>query len=178
MTLAVLLVLLIILLVLLVGLPILRGFMLPGRLASMTDVLYCFDQAQLMPGDVIQKTLNFHNDCACTRDYSLVFVQEGGIWNCNGEDHSLRYGASWSTDADQHLEPGETEQVTVTVTLPQVANNQCQGATGCLVVRRGFLIEGRDGGVYECRYSPFAKILWDVFAISGNLAGFVCFEGN
>jgi hypothetical protein len=66
---------------------------------------------------------------------------------------------AWSEGADRHLEPGETETVTVNVVFPRAASNDCQGKTGGLTIRRSTLQSRRRRAVYECRPSPWSR-LW------------------
>lgn len=62
--------------------------------------------------------------------------------------------AEWQAGADQHLRPGETEVVTVTLALPLAAGNECQGATGRLLIRQGLVEQAEKRGVYECHPFP------------------------
>jgi len=129
-----------------------------------------------MPGDTFSKALRFGNDCSSPPDDWLVFIRCGSLWNCDGEGNNLYYETTWSPGADQHLEPGEVETVIVTVALPQGAENMCQGETGRLIVRRGYLDAGQGGGVYECRPSPLARLLHQAYKRGGDLTGYSCME--
>jgi len=153
-----------------------RGMLSLGELELTTPVAQDFDLAPIMPGDSFNKTLRFFNQTSYPRDYRLVFVRYGPRWDCDGDGYDLYFQTDWSTGADQHLEPGEAETVTVTVTLPQGVENMCQGDTGRLIVRRGYLDDGQGGGVYECRPSPLARLLHQAYQRGGDLTGYICAE--
>lgn len=159
-----------------VSMPQFRGMLSLSELERTTPVAQDFDFAPSMLGEPFSKTLRFFNQTSYPRDYRLVFMQHGGLWDCDGGGYDLYFQADWSPGADQHLEPGETETVTVTVALPQSAENMCQGDTGRLIVRRGYLDAGQAGGVYECRPSPLARLLHQVYKRGGDLTGYSCME--
>ncbi len=159
-----------------VSLPQFQGMLSLGELERTTPVAQDFDLAHIMPGDSFNKTLRFFNETSYPRDYRLVFVRYGGLWDCDGDGYDFYFQTDWSPGADQHLEPGESETVTVTVALPQGAENVCPGDTGRLIVRRGYLDDGQAGGVYECRPSPLARLLHQVYKRGGDLTGYSCTE--
>jgi len=159
-----------------VSLPQFQGMLSLGELERTTPVAQDFDLAHIMPGDSFNKTLRFFNETSHPRDYRLVFVRHGQLWDCDGDGYDLYFQTDWSPGADQHLEPGEVETVTVTVTLPPGAENVYQGDTGRLIVRRGYLDDGQAGGVYECRPSPLVRLLHQAYQRGGDLTGYVCAE--
>ena len=128
-----------------------------------------------MPGDTFSKALRFGNDCSSPLDDRLVFIQRESLWKCDGERHNLYYETTWSPDADQHLEQGETESVTVTVTFPQAASNECQGDTGYLLARRRFLNKGWERIV--CKgLSSIVSLLSKICNRTDDLTGYSCIE--
>ena len=159
-----------------VSLPQFQGMLSLGDLERTTPVAQDFDLAPILPGDSFSKTLRLFNETSYPRDYRLVFVQHGELWDCDGSGYDLYFQADWSPGADQHLEPGEVETVIVTVALPQGAENMCQGNTGRLIVRRGYLDDGQGGGVYECRPSPLVRLLHQAYQRGGDLTGYICAE--
>jgi len=159
-----------------VSLPQFQGMLSLGELERTTPVAQDFDLAPIMSGDYFSKTLRFFNQTCYPRDYRLVFVRHGQLWDCDGDGYDLYFQADWSPGADQHLEPGEAEIVTVTVALPPGVENMCLGDTGRLIVRRGYLDAGQAGGVYECRPSPLARLLHQAYKRGGDLTGYSCTE--
>ena len=159
-----------------VSLPQFQGMLSLGELERTTPVAQDFDLAPITPGDSFSKTLRLFNETSYPRDDRLVFVQLGGLWDCDGDGHDLSFQTDWSPGADQHLEPGEVETVIVTVALLQGAENVCQGDIGRLIVRRGYLDADQGGGVYECRPSPLARLLHQAYKRGGDLTGYSCAE--
>ena len=161
-----------------VSLPQYQGMLSLSELERTTPVAQDFDLTPSMLGEPFSKTLRFFNQTSYPRDYRLVFVRHGGLWDCDGGGHDLYFQTDWSPGADQHLEPGEAEMVTVTVALPQGVENICQRVTGQLIVRRGYLDDGQAGGVYECRPSSLARLLHQAYKRGGDLTGYSCTEVN
>ena len=159
-----------------VSLPQFQGMLSLGELEHTTPVAQDFDLAPIMVGEPFSKTLRFFNQTPYPRDYRLVFVRHGKLWDCDDGGYDLDFQADWSPGADRHLEPGETETVTVTVVLPQGVEHSRPGDTGRLIIRRGYLKAGQGGGVYECRTSPLARLLHQVFQRDGDLTGYSCTE--
>lgn len=159
-----------------VSLPQFDGMLSLGELEVTTPVAQDFDLAPIMLGEPFSKTMRFFNQTSYPRDYRLVFVRSRQLWDCDGDGHDLSFQTDWSSGADQHLEPGEAETVTVTVALPQGVENMCQEDTGRLIVRRGYLDDGQAGGVYECRPSPLARLLHQTYKRGGDLTGYSCTE--
>lgn len=169
-------ILLIITLFLIVIWPYLQGILLPTRLACGSDAVHCFDRVQVMPGDTYIKKLNFTNRYSYPRDYRVTFVRQGSLWSCDRDENDLEYETSWSPGADLHLEPGETESVTVNVTFPHEAKNECQGEAGYLVVRHYFLDRDQGEETCECSLSPMPNLLKMAFFGSSDLVSCPCAE--
>jgi hypothetical protein len=159
-----------------VSLPQFQGVVSLGELERTTPVAQDFDLAPLTSGDSFSKTLRFFNQTPYPRNYRLVFVRHGGLWDCDGDGDDLSFQTNWSSGADRHLDPGEAETVTVTVAFPQDAEDMCPGDTGRLIVRRGYLEAGQAGGVYECCTSPLVRLLHQAYKRDGDLTGYSCME--
>ena len=163
-------------LILIVIWPYLQGILLPVRLACGSDAVQCFDRLQIMPGDTYIKTLDFTNRYSYPRDYRVAFVRHGSLWSCVGGGIDLDYETSWSPGADLHLEPGETESVTVNVTFPHEAKSECHGGAGHLVIRHYFLDRDQGEGTCECGLSPMPSLLRTAFFGSSDLVDCPCAE--
>ena len=159
-----------------VSLPQFQSMVSLAELERTTPVAQDFDLAPTMFGEPFSKTLRFFNQTPYPRDYRLVFVWDGGLWDCDGGGYDLDFQAGWSLGADRSLEPGEVETVTVTLALPQGAEDMCPGDTNQLIVRRGYLEAGQGGGVYECRTSPLVRLLHQIYKRGGDLTGYSCVE--
>ena len=159
-----------------VSLPQFHDMLSLGELERTTPVAQDFELAPIMLGEPFSKTLRFFNQTSIPRDYRLVFVRHGQIWDCDGGGYDLDFQSDWSPGADRHVEPGEVETATVTVALPQGIENGCQGDTGRLTVRRGYLDDSQAGGVYECRTSPLVRLLHQAYKRGGDLTGYSCTE--
>ena len=160
-----------------VGVPQVLGMGWPRTLGRTTQPVHVFQVTDVMPGDTFSKTLRFHNRTSRPLRYRLVLVRRGPLWECDSSGNSLQYELTWSPGADRRLRPGETESVTISVTLPEAAGNACQGQVGWLVVRRGYL--GRKSypntrGIYECRPSPYARSCSDGLLERDDLRGLIC----
>lgn len=165
-------ILLITLLTLVVIWPYLQGVLLPTRLACGSETVHCSDRVQIMPGDTFSKTLSFTNRYSYPRDYRVTFVRHGSLWSCDEGGKDLDYETSWSLGADLHLEPGETESVSVTVIVPQESSDTCQGEAGHLIIRRHF--RDQEGGTCECHLSPLASLLGMAFFGASDLVSCPC----
>lgn len=175
-TLLVVTVLLFTTLILIVIWPYLQGILLPTRLACGVDAVHCFDRVQVTPGDTYLKTLSFTNRWSYPRDYRVTFIRQGSLWSCDRNGEGLDYEVSWSPGADLHLEPGETESVTVHVIFPDEVKDVCHGEAGHLVVRHYFLDRDQDEGTCECDLSQMPGLLRTAFFGSSDLVNCPCAE--
>jgi hypothetical protein len=167
-------IILIALLMLVVIWPYLEGVFLPTRLACDSETVHCYDRVQITPGESFSKSLSFTNRYSYPRDYRVAFIQFGSLWSCDGRGQDLYYETSWSSGADLHLEPGETESVDLSFIFPQLLNNECQGKAGRLGVR--YYFRDQEGETCECRLSPMASLLGRAVFGAGNLVGCSCAE--
>jgi hypothetical protein len=167
-------IILIALLTLVVIWPYLQGIFLPTRLACGAETVHCYDRVQIMPGDTFSKTLSFTNHYTYPRDYRVAFIRNGSFWSCDGRGQDPFYDMIWSSGADLHLEPGETESVNITVSLPQESSGTCQGDAGQLGVR--YYFRDQEGEACECQFSTLASLLGKAVFGSGKLVGCSCDE--
>lgn len=130
----------------------------------------------MAPGSSVGRTLRIRNPRDHPVRYRLVIITRGLLWRCDPGGNSLRYDLAWSPGANQHLEPGEMEAVTVTVQLPLAAGNQCQGDSGRIRVRVRLCPEDDRGGTIECR--PMNIMGRDVVSLDSDdgLDGYICWE--
>jgi hypothetical protein len=161
------------LVVLFIGGILTRGLLLAMELGFSTEQSEVIEVADLAPGASQSKLLEIHNPTREPFNYRLVLVREGELWSCDPTGNSFVANTHWSSGADQRIEPGETEWVAVTVALPLDASNSCQGISGKLVVRQGYLYGGQKGGEYECLQIPFGRM----FNVgNGELVGYACLK--
>jgi hypothetical protein len=157
--------------------PSVLGMASARRLEESTQPDRPLDVHHMVPGDTYQRTIEFHNSGAEPVRYRLVLVRRGRLWTCDNQQNSLQVGVLWtSTDADQVLDPGETETATVVVRFPLGAGNACQGELGRLVIRKGYTDASEPGGIYECSGEPLFSGGSGIPNSYDGLAGHVCWE--
>jgi hypothetical protein len=130
----------------------------------------------MTPGDTHHEILEITNETEAPKDYQLVFVRQGGLWNCDPAGNNLDYELSWSPGADRHLEIGETETLTITSNLPISAGNQCQGLAGRLIIHEGSIQDGNNTGVYECRSFPLTEFRSVELGFSASMDELLCWD--
>ena len=157
-----------------IGAPETLGMISPGELSRCTPQVRIIRWDNIAPGDTFSDTMPFQNPSSRPLNYRLVFVRQGNLWKCDPGGNNLHYDIVWSPRADQRLKPGETETATVRVHFPLAAGNQCQGKTGQLLVRQGFVEE--KGGVYECRKLPAIPPGKTTSAAGDSLEGCFCWD--
>jgi len=161
-----------------IGAPQALGTASPSELSRSTARVRTIRVSNIAPGDSFSETMQFHNYNSDPLDYQLVFVREGELWRCDPGGNSLYYEVVWGSGADQHLEPGETETATIAVHFPPAAGNECQGDTGHLLVRRGFIQDSGKGGIYECRPLPVFSHSRKILDVHDGLDGHICWNVN
>jgi len=159
-----------------IGAPQVLGMASPSELRRSTARVRTIRMSNIAPGDSFSKMVRFHNYTSDPLDYRVVFVRQGKLWRCDPGGDSLYYKVVWSPGANQHLEPGETEVARITVHFPLAAGNECQGRTGCLLVRRGFIHASEKGGVYECRALPIFSHGREMSDADDRLDGHICWD--
>ncbi len=157
-----------------IGIPYVLGVGWPKALGHSTRPAHIFRALDIMPGDTISETVRFHNPSSNPYHYHLVLVRYGDLWECDPGGNNLHYKTVWSADANQYLEPGETEEITIVVTLPPVTSNTCQGKSGTLIIRQGEISSAGARRTYECRPSPYAHSHSNGLLENDDLQGYIC----
>jgi hypothetical protein len=155
-----------------VAVPKALGMASPRALSRSTRPVRIIQPDIDLPGDHTEHVIVFSNDQEFPVDYQVVFAPSGEFWRCDHNGSDPYYDFLWNPGSDQHLEPGETETITITVSLPQSAGNACQNKEGALTVRRSTQ-STQHIGVYDCRPTFFSR-LFGRNQPANSLRGHIC----
>lgn len=158
-----------------IGVPQVSAFY-PVRSGHDAVELHTIRIENISPGDTHLEILEIANETEGAKDYQLVFVRQGRLWNCDPAGNNLDYELTWSPGADRRLEIGEIETVTITSYLPLSAGNQCQGDAGRLVIHDGSIKDGNSVGVYECRSLPLTIFRFVEMGLAAGTEELLCWD--
>ena len=129
--------------------PAAEGWIIPDSNGLMTIAREEILTQNLAPGDEVHVRRVFHNDENETWLYRIVLIKQGDLWSCGHVKSTL----TWSQDADQCLEPEETEVLDIQIYLPRSAGESCQAGKARLILLAKIVLEKKHAGVFECQIS-------------------------